>query len=238
MPNYKISGYVGEACDIRLMRGNTFIGHKSSVPAGAYELIFALDSIENVDVVAVKSDGNIVGYGGITPISTVGGVNITVPPTPQVDYIQAGSFSSASTSVDITINSVDTTKTIIRAYSREPYLSSYPSVNSWLPTVVNSTTVNFLRNSTPSNYYCHYEVIQFTNVKSLQKGIINYTTNPMYVNISSVNTSKSLVIIGGFRHSDNYQSPVVAWFSSSTQLTFSGKFSAARYDAWNVIEFN
>jgi len=245
MPNYKVSGIVGEACDIRLMKGNSFLGYRESVSAGAYNIVFELDSIENVDVIAVRPDGKIVGYGDITPVSTVNSVNISIPiPASSSDLYRV-------------------LKTDLPQTYWQDYTYTLPKSYDWTKSViiVNQTgngRDTFAVYSVSSNHVtfrrwpdmgCHYDlvfsVLTLDNVKSLQRGCPRaptLTVTDSNINISPVNTNKSIIIIGGFCGDESDSRLPYAYFNSSSQIRvnfykYSDHYQYC-YTTWQVVEFN
>lgn len=234
MPNYKISGYVGEACDIRLMRGNSFVGYKTAVPAGAYELVFALDSIENVDVVAVKSDGNIVGYGGITPVSTAGESNISIPPSgvPTIQTITV-TMSSSLTTQSFGITIADPNKTVVFVnpvadyYSFKSGVANVSSITSSLITLY-----RYAHESTSAQFTI--KLMEYsTGIKSLQRGMKGDSESPFTIN--SVNVLKSWPSCSGVTFNNLSGALPVVKLVSSTQLS---AYVNVGYISWQVVEFN
>ncbi len=235
MTNYKISGYVTEACDIRLMRGNSFLGHRESVPAGAYELIFTLDSIESIDVVAVRSDGKIVGYGGITPVETADGSNITIPVMGGIKSIQQiydNNYSDATNlSWQININEVDSSKSLIYAFSSG---NGYRHT-AVLPTFINSTTIQLERTYAAQGAQTYIQIVEFYNC-NVQRGQV-FVWQSTTSNITAVDTTKAYATMSGFTTNSstaNMSTPTCYLYSSSQV-----KHAGYNYQkmAWQVIEF-
>jgi hypothetical protein len=80
MAKFYVSGDTTDACTVHLYttNHNNYIGYLDVPSVGAYELVFELDSIENVDIWSRRSDGYYKAYGNITPIDGTGKtVNIT-----------------------------------------------------------------------------------------------------------------------------------------------------------------
>ncbi len=221
MPNYKISGYVTESCDIRLMRGNSFLGHRESVPAGVYELIFSLDIIEDIDVIAVRSDGKIVGYGNIEPIETVDATNISIPDLggitiSNIDTVSALAFTSGTTQKTYNPSGFDRTKSIVI-----PLGQTNPNI------------------SNPAQSTITYYWGSDTNLTLYKIDTSSYTIslNFMLVQLENVNVYHDMLTWGGA--SQSYYDVTVPYIGSGTKLLISSGQSVssmlynARYYIYN-----
>lgn len=237
MPNYKISGYAGEACDIRLMRGNTFIGHKSSVPAGAYELVFSLGSIEDIDVVAVRSDGKIIGYGGITPVSTSDSTNITVPtvsgPIKTIQNIYIDRLSDLTNyTFDITLNNeVDMTKTLFMYNPTSvPTRGRMCYVNP-----LSNTVIQLVRGNVGEGFSGYLTVVEY-NSGSVQRGVTS-SVNNVNITINSIDLTKSFASISGWSHNlGAAYYPHTINLNSSTNIYMRVSVGILN-TSWQVIDF-
>lgn len=79
MAKFYVSGDTTHACTVQIFTttDQNYIG-QLAVDAGAYEVVFELDSVENVDIWAKKSDGFSKAYGDVTPLDgSAKSVNIT-----------------------------------------------------------------------------------------------------------------------------------------------------------------
>jgi hypothetical protein len=80
MAKFYVSGTTTAACTVHLYttNDNNYIGYLNVGSAGAYEVVFELDSIENVDIWSKRADGYSKSYGNITPLDgSAKAVNIT-----------------------------------------------------------------------------------------------------------------------------------------------------------------
>lgn len=92
MAKFYISGTTTDDCKVELFTttdGN-YLGYLN-VSAGAYELVFELDSIENIDVWSKRSDGYSLAYGNVIPLDgSAKDVNITY----EFTFIYGGNAST------------------------------------------------------------------------------------------------------------------------------------------------
>lgn len=164
-----------------------------------------------------------------------------------IKSIQRGSVSpfgdGAGKSHDITISSVDTSKSIVRL-TYFPNGTS-PATATVRISLVNSTKINLARFM--DNYIysgvLYWEVIEFNNVKSKQIGSTSGSGgSPKTISISPVDLNKSLVFYSQYSTSTN-AAGVFARDSDSglglinnNTLELTGQSSS--YIFWQVIEFN
>jgi hypothetical protein len=79
MAKFYISGDITHDCRIEIFTtaDENYLGYLD-VNAGAYEVVFELDSLENVNVWCKRSDGYSLAYGNVTPLDgSAKEVNIT-----------------------------------------------------------------------------------------------------------------------------------------------------------------
>ena len=79
MAKFYISGDNSDACTIQIYTtaDHNYIGYFEA-SAGAYEVVFELDALENVDIWSKKSDGYSKAYGNVIPLDGLGKyVNVT-----------------------------------------------------------------------------------------------------------------------------------------------------------------
>lgn len=83
MPNYKISGYVNEAVIIRVYKqaSNEYLAYKPLSGITNYEVVFSMDSLESVLVLAesMTGRGGVVGYNYVIPVETTDPINSNTP---------------------------------------------------------------------------------------------------------------------------------------------------------------
>ena len=80
MAKFYISGDTTASCIVRVYTttDHNYIGSLNVGSAGTYEVVFELDSIENVDIWSIKSDGYSKAYGNVTPLDgSAKSVNVT-----------------------------------------------------------------------------------------------------------------------------------------------------------------
>ena len=162
-----------------------------------------------------------------------------------IKSIQRGTTSIAAytSNTDITIQTVDTSKAIVKAYF---VFGATTTVRDTIVACkfINSTTIRFERasNGTPLIQYIAYEVIEFNNVKSKQIGETLVDAKPKIVSISSINTAKSIVIASwkadaAANSIDLTHAAAHILDSTQFELTFSRGTSIATV-YWQIIEFN
>jgi len=177
--------------------------------------------------------------------NVVGGITGTAS---NIKSIQRGTISLTSgTSTTATISAVDTSKSIILVCSSiDSYGSNYDWASNWsvIPSFTSSTVVSFNRIGTPtgSTVSISYQVIEFSNVKSLQTGMTSgvSTNTTVSATINSVDTLKSILFISARNNSiDDHYLTTNGWLSSATQITFRGMLNLfSVYYRWYVVEFN
>jgi hypothetical protein len=160
-----------------------------------------------------------------------------------IKSIQSGEYNfSSGTSNDVSITSVDLTKSIIYFTWAEP--SMVISSNYCVRAIFNSSTqINFSIGSFGLAIKINWFVVEYENVKSLQSGITTHSggdsTNHT-VTISSITTSKSL-LFSSFRSSGSEVS-VSSKINSATQLNFFKHISPSgvardAFISYFVVEF-
>lgn len=163
-----------------------------------------------------------------------------------VKSIQRGTTILTAQSLDLTISSVDLNKSIvIMSYSD---LNNSSDGNSLIRAKLTSATnINFYLGEYSTPKYIEWQVIEFNNVKSIQRGDFTTpsTTITAYVDkssvtINSINTSKSL-IFASFASELGYSSryTMIGNFqiSNATTITLAKGNSVQRFWHWQVIEF-
>lgn len=156
-----------------------------------------------------------------------------------VKSVQRGNTKIGRVStLNIAISEVDLTKAIVKispmAYSGP---AEYSNVRA---TLTSSTNLELnIYNAVGSDVgesQLSWEVIEFNNVKSLQKGLKSVTglNNPQA--ISEVDPIKSILFYS-YSTSRMQTTNVNGYLNSSTQLMFSAWGAEAHSVAWQVIEF-
>lgn len=168
---------------------------------------------------------------GITNIGGGGGK------APIIKSVQRGVRSGTNTaqSISITINTVDPDKCMVIVQggngTDRPYWGMYAGYLS------NSTTLVLIRHTgttTSSNVELYWEVVEFTENVSVQRGITAVTTSP--VTISEVDLSKAFVYCSGTspQTTNNFQAHPRARLLTSTTLGVYYTFGLTAY--WFVVE--
>lgn len=146
--------------------------------------------------------------------------------------------------VNVTITSVDATKAIIRfGFYTNTNVASKAFVTGVFS---NNTTLLFARNVSDASatVTIYWEVIEFGNVKSVQKGSTSsaVSSSGTNVTISEVNTSNSLIFYSFTAASNDTSGKTVeaARFVNSTTISLLGQPSGSgtNYFNYQVIEFN
>ncbi len=156
-----------------------------------------------------------------------------------------GIIYNASVYTDITIAAVDLTKAIVQVeWGNMNSNNQYGLIKVQF---VNSTTVRVSRHLAggTSDIYFSIEVIEFNNVKSLQKGLVNFagSTNYVTINFSAVDMSKAFKF-WSMNEVDGDTSPAscsarMEWGGGGNSITWYSPGGGNRaFDiAWQVIEF-
>lgn len=144
--------------------------------------------------------------------------------------------------INVTISSVDKTKAIIRfGFFTNTNVASKAFV---LSEFSNNTTLLFSRNTADSSatVTIYWEVIEFGNVKSVQKGSTSSSSSSgATVTISEVNISNSLIFYSFNTTSTIASGPASASrFTNSTTISLIGQISGTgtNYFNYQVVEFN
>lgn len=159
-----------------------------------------------------------------------------------VKSIQRGTYAFLGTTKDITINSVDINKSIVKITftgdAGNP--ANYSLV---LGKLTSSTILNLSSVIASGTFNVSWEVIEFDNIKSLQKGeVIQTDTVATQPTISPVNVGKSF-IVSSFKSSNSTNNIVVAGLSeysiiNNTTISFLNRVTGTKTFYWYVVEFN
>jgi len=155
-----------------------------------------------------------------------------------IKSIQKGTLTLIAVDTNITISAIDLTKAIVvvRMYMTSNSKSSQCSVSGDL-----TTSTNLLLN-VPEAYSqeVEWEVIEFNNVKSLQRGVVSIDTTLTNTTISSVDVNKTMVIYS-FTSNDTNNIPLAILVSSylttltNLQSVIGSSTGTLKYQ---IIEFN
>jgi len=166
---------------------------------------------------------------------------------PNVKSIQRGYRDLTGTSThNITITSVDLNKSIVRIYAVPSASSSFTTNTMAKARLTSSTNIEIVIGNYDKPPRIYWEVIEFNNVKSLQKGAYTLVnpdgTSPLFgssVNVSTVDINKSMLFFSFFTSN----SGAIATFLSGTVLTsnlisFVCSWPNSTYNIeWQLIEF-
>ncbi len=163
--------------------------------------------------------------------------------TPVIKSIQRGSytFDDTTSSVNITISAVDLNAAIV-LFSHK-YISGITTPYNVLiwARLTSPTTLELARAQAQGQQQVEWQVVEFNNVKSVQRGTVNMNSSAT-VTINAVDLSKSLCF-ASFKDSgsggDMSNAFVAIKFNSTTQLSLSAyaTISNTRSVHWQVIEF-
>lgn len=156
-----------------------------------------------------------------------------------IKSIQRGSVTMTAKGQTITISPVDTTKAIVRIN----YFYGSSQIGGCLISaeLTNSTTITLNQGGSLSYQVVEWEVIEFNNIKSLQRGIATTTTASSDITISSVDTLKSIIF---YSHQSTSTSTTLLGNAIRVFLLSNTKLQVAQREAinlstyWQVIEFN
>ena len=174
----------------------------------------------------------------------LGGFAIDGPSGSNIKSMQSGTYTLTSTNGTVTISNVDLTKAFL-IFSYTPSSADTSAAKQITTGVLtNSTTITFTANSVPTGTLITWQVIEFNNVKSNQRGSIGApTSTTQNITISNVNPSKCLYFISLTSAQGGTSAGWVlfsAVLSSSTNflITWGNNYGAVLSCNWQIIEFN
>jgi len=155
-----------------------------------------------------------------------------------IKSIQRGRLELTSTSQNINISAVDTSKAVIYVNYQSGISNGTAAVRG---KIVDSTTINLSKFGT-DKAYVSWVVVEFDNVKSLQKGDYTLSTGIATIPISTVDLNKSLLVCSWQSdNSDNASYSVLMEYgfqdASNIYLNIATDALKNRYVHWQVIEF-
>lgn len=162
-----------------------------------------------------------------------------------IKSIQRGSATiNATNSVDVAITSINLTQSILNFGCSKASGNVAPVTVAVMGKLTNSTNINFSTDSNAVAITVYWEVIEFNNVKSVQRGdlTINADNTDIAVTINSVNISKSMAITScktGYSTATAIGVVCAAQLTSATNLNVRGAYPSgyAVTAHWQVIEF-
>ena len=157
-----------------------------------------------------------------------------------IKSIQRGSFSYYNlTTYNVTINPVDTTKSIIYVSHNGGYARANTDLIA--AKISNSTTINFSSGDDYTNeVIVSWIVIEFTNVKSLQTGSVVASGATTNVAISTVDILKSFSVVSKKSTSTSSTTGYYRFthhITTATNLAITGQNVNTETYEWQVIEF-
>lgn len=168
-----------------------------------------------------------------------------------VRSIQRGKalITSTTTTLNITITEVDLNRAIVVLHQSLPNSAATDSRDYMIVADINTTTnLRLRRFASPTlNVEVYWEVIEYNNVKSLQKALILLdagitTPNEQDVTITAVNVSKSIF---NYSHAWNTYNDASlrgtklgAGLKNSTQINFVKYVTQQMQVSYSVLEFN
>ena len=148
-------------------------------------------------------------------------------------------FLSTEASKDITITSIDTTKSIAIISGKGDNLYKCDDITS--VQILNSTTVRLIRGrANGANTVAFVQVIEFYSVKSKQSGTFNLTTTAeQTLAITSVDIEKSMLIASWYTtNTDQLLLYTMSRVVDASTLAFSQNSNSSTFIDWQVIEFH
>lgn len=178
------------------------------------------------DIFKGRADGSWVSFGGIK----------------SAQHGTASIATSGGTYTDVTISSVDTSKAIVLVSYKADQTAATSNTVCIGGELTSSTNLRLHRYSDSASYSVSiaYTVIEYSVVKSKQSGKLTMASTPDTVTITSVDTSKSILV---FSYTSPNSSVNMAYscirgtITNSTTLTFD-VVSGINYEVyWQVVEF-
>lgn len=159
-----------------------------------------------------------------------------------IKSIQRGIVSNSSfTALTINISKVNLNSSIVRLV--DPPHVAEDGYGAFKIDFVNDSQISLERCSQPASFELCWEVIEFNNVKSMQRGTTifsNDSLTELSVVISTINIGKSL-IVSSFKRSDTtFSASIRGRMIDETHIGFKSRTSCASNNAtvaWQVIEF-
>ncbi|MEK6676046.1 MAG: hypothetical protein AABZ47_10390, partial [Planctomycetota bacterium] len=155
--------------------------------------------------------------------------------------VQRGTFTSVSTTGDVTISPVDLTRSFVLVSGSVASPDTTYSGDDFFRARLTSTTNLEIIHSTSSSRTADWQVVEFTN-SSVQRGIGTLGSTDVFATatISSVNLSKSIALISWKTSGiGGAQNMVRARLDNATQIRVDREVTGTVIDfAWEVIEFS
>lgn len=181
-------------------------------------------------------------FGSVAGIDNPQGIDIGIGGGSNIKSIQKGTFSINSASpYTVSIAAVDMTKSIL--------LFNHTNKNGVggneivMGKILNSTQLEFTCYTTNVYADVSWTVIEFNNVKSIQRGDITTTTGSFSQAITAVDLNKSILIVSSKYNMASISMQamyLMSYFSSATAIA-GGVFSGSGVTImihYQVVEFN
>jgi len=160
-----------------------------------------------------------------------------------IKSIQRGTGNMVNTtSLNIAISSVDLSKAVVLlSYAGAETTPAYRAIKAKL---TSSTNINLsMANAINNNNYFSYQVIEFENVKSLQRGDFSLLSSPgpLSVSVTSVNPSKCMLVHShSIAINTSQYETIGSTLTDATTITFIlvDRANLEYKIHWQLIEFN
>jgi hypothetical protein len=157
-----------------------------------------------------------------------------------IKSIQRGRAQITTALKDITIAGVDLSKSIV-ILSQQGQTNSTPRELMVMGELTSSTNLQLTTYAYSSSFYVSWTVIEFKDIKSLQKGkTIVPSFTAVTATVSAVDLSKSILFYS-FKHNwtGQYTAGALAecGIVDSTTLSFQQSQSSEKTFAWYLVEF-
>jgi hypothetical protein len=205
--------------------GQGAIGIRKANDAGTLVVLEAGDIKQNVPTQLVRDTVN-----NFFVYAPRGGSNIK--------SVQRGIVTISVLNTNVTITTVDLSKSVLKFTSRAVQSPLDPSRIGVRGKLSSQTNINFTTESSSPGTQVYWEVVEFNNVKSIQRGdVSNLASNAQ--TISTVNQQKSIIFHSNTLKTTTQDASLVFTASNITNSTQINLFSIPNCDwHWQVIEFN
>jgi hypothetical protein len=164
-----------------------------------------------------------------------------------IKSIQSGTFTldGADTTDTQAITTVDTSKAILLVNMR-PNSNNSKIIEYFVRASLSANSILFVRDRDCISVYIDWQVIEFNNVKSVQRGTVSDATIPIQVTISTIDVDKSIAILNGFSCSfaagdgeyfEEMGCGITINNSTQIEITLGMPVDRDRVFSWEVIEF-
>ena len=177
-------------------------------------------------------------FGATGIVNQTQGIDLGLGGGSNIKSIQRGEVTQVGSSTDVTISAVDLTKAVLYITTRANAITYAPDSAAVKGKITTATNLNFSTYSATPHVVISWVVVEYENVKSLQKGDV-VGIGPT-VNISAVDITKSLIIHSArvnYATNDSTAMITSSKFNSATQISLQNVNFSCDYH-WQVIEFN